>query len=84
MQHTLKQLNAYIQVKYPLIEVVKGNGYFYVHSQDDEMALKLAGLYTTSISVTSVTRLSLYVWMQRVEYILRDEERMPSERAPII
>lgn len=78
-------VNKAIQKKYPLIELVKGEGYYYVHSSNDYMALKLATLYTTSISVPNLNQMGLDRWVANVERILRDEEQ-PNKllRCPII
>lgn len=81
---SLKKVNEYIQTKYPTLEIIKGKGYFYVCSDDDQMALALAGLYTTSIGVCKVSHLPLEKWMTSVESLLKDEYRSHSDRSPII
>lgn len=60
---TLAKVNKHIQTKYPLIQLIKGNGYFYIASDDDAMVLKLAALYTTSIPVYAINHLTLGGWI---------------------
>jgi len=80
---TLEKVNKYIQSIYPEIELVKGKGYFYVYSDNEEIGLKLSGLYTTSISVCNIRDLNLYLWLERVEYVLNDSYRYIGEREPV-
>lgn len=81
---TLAKVNKHIQAKYPLIQLVKGEGYFYVHSDDDAMGLKLAMLFTTSIPVYAINQLTIGGWMDSVEYVLRDGQQVEWNRNPII
>ena len=80
---SLKLVNEYIQIKYPEIELVKGNGYFYVYSDNDTVGLKLAGLYTTSIGVCHLKHASIEKWREMVDYVLMDSDRHESEREPV-
>jgi hypothetical protein len=75
-QHTLAMVNKAIQAKYPTIMLVKGEGYFYIASNDDEMGLKIAGLYTSSIPVYSINQLSIEKWVAEVDQLVAyfDEE----------
>lgn len=81
---TLAKVNKHIQAKYPLIQLVRGEGDFYIASEDDAMALKLAALYTTSIPVHAINNLTLGGWMDSVEYVMRDAQRNQYDRNPII
>lgn len=80
---TLKQVNAEIEKNYPGVFLVKGNGYFYLASNDDKIGLALATLYTTSIGLFAIDHLPLDRWMQEVKAVLNDEQRHPSERSPV-
>lgn len=80
---TLKKINAELQKKYPGIELVRGQGYFYVYSEDDDLGLKLAGLYTTSIPVDKLNQMTMEKWIEAVEYVLKDMQRLPYARCPV-
>lgn len=80
---TLKNVNAYIQTKYPVIQLIKGNGYFWVYSEDDNIGLQLAGLYTTSIDIPRITMLTEDEWLDKVEWIMTDPMRYLGDRTPV-
>jgi hypothetical protein len=80
---TLAKVNKYIQQKYPEIELVKGKGYFYVYSKNDAIGLKLAGLFTTTIAVYSLNECTIERWLELVEYVLADSERIAYDRQPV-
>jgi len=61
--------NKILQEKYPDILLVKGNGYFYIASDDKELGLKIAGLYSSSIytnSLSDVTKEMLLSWVDEL------------------
>ena len=68
---TLKALNKYVQheINSALI-VVKGNGYYYIASDDKDKALELAGLPQTSIYVNHVSHLSFENWYSSIISLL--------------
>jgi hypothetical protein len=81
----MSQVNREIQKKYPLIKLVKGKGYHYIASDDPEMGVKVAMLYTTIIGVPFLNQQSLDAWIHSVERVLRDSDRLPvSNRKSII
>ena len=67
---TLKQVNKAIQATIGNFLLVKGNGYFYVISNDDETSLKLWSLYSTSIYVCHLNQQSLEDWLKDVQQIV--------------
>jgi len=69
---TLKQVNNRIQKKYPTIELIKGEGYFYIISEDDETAEKLASLYSTGIYTFALSHDSLEGWVNEVSELVKD------------
>ena len=71
---TLAAVNEAIQKKHPKIVLERGEGHFYVASDDPEMGLFLASLYTTSIHVYAIWHLTVEQWIEEVEKILADEE----------
>lgn len=81
---TIRILNEAIQEKWPHVKLAKGKGYFYVYSDEADMGLKLAGLYTTSIDVDKINLMSLDRWVSEVEYVLRDKWRSVYEQVPAI
>ncbi len=68
---TLKALNKYIQkeIKSTLL-IVRGEGYFYIASDDKETALELAILPQTGIYVYKVTDLTFENWYQSVKTLI--------------
>jgi len=66
---TLKQVNQAIKKEIGNFELRKGNGYFYVISEDPNIGLKLASLFSTSIFVCHLKHQSIYEWMQDVKRI---------------
>lgn len=67
---TLSQINKAIQKQFKNVTLFKGEGYFYVWSDEEEMGLKLAGLDTTSIYVRYLNQQSLEEWVQDVKNIV--------------
>lgn len=82
---TLKKINKAIQEKYPEIYLVRSTekNYFYLHSDNQVLALKLAGLYTTSIFMHSINQANLERWIQFVDFVVEDRERIATERQPV-
>lgn len=70
----IKQVNEAINKKWPelKLELVKGFGYFWVDSNDENISLKLNNLYTTSIPVSSINQLTIEKWVDSVEFVLKD------------
>jgi len=67
---TLKQVNKAIQKQIGNVILQKGNGYFYVSSEDDRIGLKLASLYSTSIYVCHLNQQSVEDWIKDVRQIV--------------
>ena len=80
---TVKQVNAYIQQTYPDLFIERCHNYFIVWSDKDDITLKLAGLYTNSISVYAVGHLTLEQWLERVKDVVNDNARSEWEREPV-
>lgn len=66
---TLKQVNKAIQKEVGNVILCKGEGYFYASSDDNEIALKLASLKTTSIYVCHLNQQSVEEWVKDVRQI---------------
>jgi hypothetical protein len=71
--YSLKQVNRAIQKRFPLVRLIRGNGYYYIVSDDEDMQLKICSLYTTSIGVYSVKHQAVQTWVNDVEALLKDE-----------
>ena len=72
---TLDQVNRAISKQIdPRVTLVKGAGYFYIHSDDDEMGNKIAGLYTSSIPVCHLNHQTVQTWVNDVRDILERTE----------
>lgn len=80
---SLKLVNEYIQILYPEISLAKDNGYFYIYSDNDAVALKLAALGTTSISVCHLNQGTIEKWREWVQSALNDSQRNQWEREPV-
>lgn len=80
---TIQMVNDHIHTKYPLVDLVKGKGYFYIASDDDNIGLQIAGLYTSSIDVAKINHLTLGGWMDATERVLSDYHRYGFDEAPV-
>lgn len=67
---TLKQVNNKIQKVLGDYLLCKGEGYFYVCSDDPNIGLKLAGLETTSIPVCYLKHQTVDQWVSDVRGII--------------
>lgn len=70
----LGKLNAVISREFPNVKLVRGKGYFYIASDDEEMALKIVGLYTSSIPVYSLKHQSVAKWINDVRNLLNQDD----------
>lgn len=70
----LKEVNREIHRIFPTVNLVRGNGYFYIASDDDEMGLKIAGLFTTSIPVCYLHEQTIEQWVKDVKYLMADPD----------
>ena len=73
MVTSLKRLNQKIDKIYPGVFLVKGDGYFYVASDDEKMALKIAGLYQSGIYVCHLTHQSEERWIEDVKRLMEQK-----------
>lgn len=55
------------------VQLEKGEGYFYIWSDDEETALKIAGLHDNMIMVNSFNQLPIVVWIHEIKELLEDE-----------
>ena len=56
------------------VQLEKGNGYFYIWSDDEETAFYIAGLYSTSIMVNSFNQLKIETWIKEIKQLLNYEK----------
>ena len=68
---SLRQVNKYIDKVYKGVILVKGEGYFYIASDIEEIADKIASLYTTSIPVYSIKEQTVQAWIDDVGHLLK-------------
>lgn len=54
------------------VQLEKGEGYFYIWSDDEETALKIARLYDNMIMVNSFNQLPIVVWIHEIKELLED------------
>ena len=74
---TLKQVNKAIQKEVGNYTLVKGKGYFYVTSEDQDKDLKLSSLFTTSIFCCSLNHQSVEEWVNDVKDIISGGGSIP-------
>lgn len=74
---TLKQVNKAIQREIGNYTLVKGKGYFYVTSEDQDKDLKLSSLFTTSIFCCSLNHQSVEEWVNDVKDIISGGGSIP-------
>ncbi len=70
----IKSLNKAIHAKYPHVKLRRGKGYYYIYSDDEATADKIAALYTTSIYVYRLNHLSMDQWMSEVDTLMEGKE----------
>ena len=70
LARTLKQVNKSIKEQVGDVFLIKGKGYFYVSSDNDELALHLASLPSTSIYVCHINQQSVQDWVDDVKDIV--------------
>jgi len=71
---TLAQLNKEIDKKYPKVFLAKGEGNWYLASDDNETGLMLAGFYQTSINTCYLSQLPMERWMQDVDTLMKQKD----------
>lgn len=70
---SLPELNKYISKFWPKVKVRKGNGYFYIYSNDEEIDTKISGLYTSTIEgVWPLQSNTFEQWKKEIEDTLND------------
>lgn len=55
------------------VKLIKGEGYYYIYSDDEEMSLKIAGLYTSSIHVHKLNQQTIARWVEDVESLFTSD-----------
>lgn len=80
---TLAKVNKAIHAKFPEIKLIRGEGYYYIYSDNEALSLKIAGLFTSSIPVYSIKHASIEKLVEMVEHVLNDLDRSIYEREPI-
>jgi len=79
----MKKVNAAIGARFPKVFLVKGDGYYYVASDDMATGNKIGILYQTSIAISKLNAVPLNRWMQEVEAVMNDYMRHETERMPV-
>jgi len=72
---TLKQLNEVIKKEIDnRLDLVKGSGYFYLKSNDNDLGVYLSKLSSTSIYVYRVNDLALDIWLSDIRDVLKSTD----------
>lgn len=74
-----------IRKRYPKLDVAKGKDYYYWHSEDNQLALYLAGLESTGIYVYRAEDQSIEQWLKEAEEVMKEFQKSQNEaiRIPI-
>ena len=80
---TLAKVNKAINEKWPGVQLAKGEGNFYIYSDNKELDLKIGMLYQCSIPVYGINQLSLQQWIESVDYVLKDKHQLECSREPV-
>jgi hypothetical protein len=80
---TLARVNKAIAAKWPGVILFKGEGNFFIYSDNKELDLKIGMLYQTSINVCAINHLSLEQWIESVDYVLQDKHELELSRNPV-
>jgi hypothetical protein len=64
-----RQLNTYIKKQIPNLKLKQANGYCYWYSDDKELAIKLAGLDSTSIYTCYWQNFSIPMWEDEINIL---------------
>jgi hypothetical protein len=74
--HTIKEINKAIQAEiHPKLILVRGEGYYYIASDDNELALQIAGLKSSAIWVNSLKQLGAKGWVDAVREVFNKIEK---------
>lgn len=72
---SLAQVRKFLQKKYPLIDITRGQGYYYFFSDDDATNAQLQKNAEQGVYVFNCRELTLEQWMEELEQkLLRPEE----------
>lgn len=70
---TLKKVNEAIEKAFPNVFLVKGEGYFYIASDDEATGLKIAGLFQTSVYVCNLSAYTPEQWVNEVRRLFEED-----------
>lgn len=73
---TMKRINAAIAAKYPTVELIKDNGFFYLYSDNEEWGLRIAGMHQSSIMVARVDSYDIAGWVKEVDALFEHPENV--------
>lgn len=73
--NSISKVNAVIRRKFPKIFLARGEGYYYLASDDEEMGLKIAGLYQSGIYVFKAGHLTVQQWINAVQDLVDQFEK---------
>jgi hypothetical protein len=71
---TVSAINNEIEKEFPHVKLARGEGYYYIYSDDHETGLRIADLYSTSIYVNQLRHLTLEQWVQEVRNLFDPEK----------
>lgn len=73
--NSLPELNKFIAKFWPNIKIKKGNGYFYLYSNDEEIDLKISGLYSSSVEgMWPLSAFTFEQWKSAIKQTLDDDQ----------
>lgn len=74
---TLKKVNEAIQKEFPTCFLVKGEGYYFIASDDEVWGNKIAMMYSQGIYTHSIKHQTIEKWLEDVRFLF-SEKNLPS------
>lgn len=76
--------NAMKEAGLEKVQLEKGNGYFWIWSDDEELALEIAGLYDNCILCNSFKDQSIEAWIEDIKNLLNEGNKNFLDRPIVI
>lgn len=68
---SIAQVNKAIHKEFPTVNLFKGEGTFFIYSEDDEMKMHIAGMYKSSIDTCHLNQQFVEGWLHDVREIMK-------------
>lgn len=68
---TIAQVNKAIHKEFPHVNLAKGEGTFFLYSDDEKWGLDISGMYRNSIDICHLNQQSVEGWVDDVRELLK-------------